>query len=75
MGFLYNIYIYLFALIFQDLVKKHLMSAVNTEVDELKEQIKELKEELRKLQLENEALRMFLTPEQINAYQQQKVSF
>lgn len=57
----------------QDLVKKHLMSAVNTEVDELKEVIKELKEDLRKMTSENEALRMFLTPEQLNAYQQQKV--
>lgn len=49
------------------------MSAVNTEVDELKEVIKELKEDLRKMTSENEALRMVLTPEQLNAYQQQKV--
>ena len=47
----------LVALLFQDLVKSHLMFAVREEVDVLKEQIKELVEKNSQLEYENTLLR------------------
>lgn len=47
----------------QDLVKKHLMSAVKDEVDELKEKIKDLEQENVRLRTETQMLRSVLPNE------------
>ena len=46
-----------------DLVKSHLMTAVRSEVEELKEKIIKLEETIAALQAENEILRAHASPE------------
>lgn len=67
-------------LFYQDLVKKHLMSAVRDEVDELKEKIKDLtatisnlSDETSRLKAENKELRSKLPPD-VAAQVQSKVN-
>ncbi|XP_077970590.1 uncharacterized protein LOC120328245 [Styela clava] len=52
-----------------DLVKKHLMSAVRDEVDELKEKIKDLTEETNRLKSENKELRSVLPTDVLSQIQ------
>ncbi|GCC36570.1 TSC22 domain family protein 3-like [Chiloscyllium punctatum] len=54
-----------------DLVKTHLMFAVQEEVRMLKEQIKELVEKNSNLELENSLLKKLLSPEQLQKLQSQ----
>ncbi|XP_048461436.1 TSC22 domain family protein 1-like [Rhincodon typus] len=54
-----------------DLVKTHLMFAVQEEVRMLKEQIKELVEKNSNLELENSLLKKLLSPEQLQKLQLQ----
>jgi len=57
-------------LIFQDLVKSHLMFAVREEVEVLKERIAELMERINHLEYENTILRTNATPETLAQLQQ-----
>lgn len=58
-------------LLFQDLVKSHLMYAVREEVEVLKEQIKELIERNSQLEQENTLLKTLASPEQMAQFQAQ----
>lgn len=55
-----------FSLLYQDLVKSHLMYAVREEVEVLKEQIKELYERNSVLERENAVLKSLANSEQLN---------
>lgn len=57
-----------------DLVKKHLMSAVRDEVDELKEKIKDLTEETNRLKNENKELRAALPADVLSQVQASIIS-
>lgn len=61
--------IQLFFLLWQDLVKNHLMYAVREEVEVLKEQIKELAEKNNQLERENYLLKNLASPEQLEKFQ------
>lgn len=58
-------------MLFQDLVKSHLMYAVREEVEVLKEQIKELIERNSQLEQENNLLKNLASPEQLAQFQAQ----
>merc|ERR1740129_282396 len=49
-----------------DLVKSHLMSAVRSEVEELREKIAKLEDTVQVLSRENDTLRNHVTPEVLN---------
>ena len=57
---------------FQDLVKSHLMNAVRSEVEELKEKIIKLEEVITQLQSENEFLRSNVNRDVLLQLQQQQ---
>ena len=57
---------------FQDLVKSHLMNAVRSEVEELKEKIIKLEDIITQLQTENEFLRANVNRDVLMQLQQQQ---
>ena len=61
-------------LLFQDLVKSHLMFAVREEVEVLKEKITELLDRISQLEYENMVLRQYATQEALQKIQQHHAS-
>ena len=61
-------------LLFQDLVKSHLMFAVREEVEVLKEKITELLDRISQLEYENMVLRQYATQEALQKIQQNHAS-
>jgi regulator of replication initiation timing len=61
-----------FVFSFQDLVKSHLMNAVRSEVEELKEKIIKLEDIITQLQTENEFLRANVNRDVLMKLQQQQ---